>query len=64
MENFHLENSDNFYPNYYELFEDYIKSINILCKFILHGQDENYISEIKKSHEDALNSGNMLLTLL
>jgi helicase len=42
MENFQLEKSDNFYPHYYEFFEDYIKSINLLCKFILKGQDENF----------------------
>lgn len=64
IENIQLEKPDNFYPHYDEFFEDYVKSIKCLCKFILNGQDEKFIDEIIKSYEEALYSGNILLTHL
>ncbi|MCZ3366394.1 MULTISPECIES: DEAD/DEAH box helicase [Methanobacterium] len=62
IKHFELNNIDNFYSHYDEFFKNYINSINSLCEFILNGYDEEYLDEVIESYEDALHSGNVLLT--
>ncbi|MBF4468612.1 MAG: DEAD/DEAH box helicase [Methanobrevibacter arboriphilus] len=58
----HISETKNI--NYYYFFEDFLKSMDYLSKFILKGEENNYKEYINKSYENILYSGNVTLSHL
>lgn len=63
IRNLDIDNAD-FYSHYNSFFNNYSYSINSLCNYILKGQQDEFLDEIIISYEDALHSGNVLLSHL